>query len=305
MISIKRYSLEDKATWDSFVKEAKNASFIHNRDFMEYHAERFTGHSLIIFNKSKICAVFPANQDADNVVSHRGLGYGGLILQKSVKLQTVLKIFYHLLKYYHDNNVREITYRAIPSFFTTHASCEEEYAFFLLKAEICRRDTSFTIDLENKLPYQTRRIRSIRKANSHGVFIKLEDSVSSFWEKILIPNLQERYRILPVHSAAEMSLLKSRFPDNIKQYNAYYNDEIVAGTTVYIINKTAHCQYISTCDKGRQVGAIDFLFDYLINKEFSGFRYFSFGISNEKDGKELNRGLTDWKEGFGARAWSV
>ena len=35
---------------------------------------------------------------------------------------------------------------------------------------------------------------------------------------------------------------------------------------------------------------------YLVKK-----KYFDFGISNEKQGKHINKGLNFWKEGFGAR----
>ena len=40
---------------------------------------------------------------------------------------------------------------------------------------------------------------------------------------------------------------------------------------------------------------------HLINVVFKNKTYFDFGISNEKQGVHINRGLNYWKEGFGAR----
>ena len=45
------------------------------------------------------------------------------------------------------------------------------------------------------------------------------------------------------------------------------------------------------------------LFDYLITDLFKEKEFFDFGICNEKNGKYINHGLLDWKEGFGGRTY--
>ena len=50
MIEIRRYSNTDKPIWDDFVKWSKNATFLHLRDYMDYHADRFDDFSLMAFN---------------------------------------------------------------------------------------------------------------------------------------------------------------------------------------------------------------------------------------------------------------
>ena len=50
MIEIRRYSDTDKPIWDDFVKRSKNATFLHLRDYMDYHADRFADFSLMAFN---------------------------------------------------------------------------------------------------------------------------------------------------------------------------------------------------------------------------------------------------------------
>ena len=64
----------------------------------------------------------------------------------------------------------------------------------------------------------------------------------------------------------------------------------------------AHVQYIASTDEGKELGAVDLLFLYLINNKFKNIRYFDLGTSVEQGGKYLNEGLLFQKEGFGGRA---
>ena len=74
MISIQRYTPEHKRLWDEFVAKSKNATFLHFRDYMDYHADRFTDHSLMAFDaKGNVLALLPANIDGDTLHSHQGL----------------------------------------------------------------------------------------------------------------------------------------------------------------------------------------------------------------------------------------
>ena len=92
-------------------------------------------------------------------------------------------------------------------------------------------------------------------------------------------------------------------PQNIRHFNVYHNDTIVAGTTVFVTDTVAHPQYISGNTDKNELGSLDYLYDYLINTVFPGIRYFDFGISNEQQGRKLNHGLVFWKESFGARTF--
>jgi hypothetical protein len=69
------------------------------------------------------------------------------------------------------------------------------------------------------------------------------------------------------------------------------------------VNDTiVHVQYGTNSYLGRDVGALDYLYDYLIKKIYSSKLYFDFGTSNEDEGHSLNCGLIAQKEGFGAKA---
>ena len=147
----------------------------------------------------------------------------------------------------------------------------------------------------------TVRKRGIKKAKDHQLIIKEDNDFEAFWNQVLIPNLENRYGKNPVHSLSEIQLLQNNFPDNIRQFNVYYNDKIVAGTTIFETKKVAHAQYISATEQKQELGSLDFLFNELLSNVFKEKPFFDFGISNENRGRNLNKGLLYWKESFGAR----
>jgi hypothetical protein len=127
------------------------------------------------------------------------------------------------------------------------------------------------------------------------------EEIAPFWTEVLVPNLLSKHGVAPVHTLKEIELLASKFPENIQQHSIYLDGKIVAGCTMFLNNTVAHAQYISGTDIGRDIGCLDYLFDFLIKDEYVNYNYFDFGICNEQDGVLINKGLLDWKEGFGAR----
>ena len=63
-----------------------------------------------------------------------------------------------------------------------------------------------------------------------------------------------------------------------------------------------HTQYISANAYGKQNGAIDLLFDHLINHVYTAYPYVDFGKSTVSGSADLNEQLIFQKEGFGARS---
>jgi hypothetical protein len=298
--SVKQYQESDYANWNAFIGQAKNATFLFHRDFMEYHKDRFQDNSLIVFYKDKWIGVIPANKVGNEIFSHQGLTYGGLVYNDKSKLTTIITAFRAVLLFLNDNEIEKLHLKTIPSIYHTKPAEEIQYALFLAEAQLVRRDSLSVIDLSQKYDFSKIRKRGIQKGKANGLVIKEETNFESFWNEILIPNLNERHRAKPIHSIVEMNLLKSHFPNNIRQFNVYYNDKIVAGTTVFESETVAHCQYISKYEKDENLGSLDFLYHFLITDVFADERFFDFGSSNEANGRKLNEGLAYWKESFGA-----
>lgn len=304
ILLIERYTAGRKPEWDQFVSTAKNATFLFSRDYMDYHSDRFTDHSLMIFSDRDLVAVLPANLKAGGVlISHEGLTYGGLVVSRAAKLCDVLAIFSAVLKHLSEARISKLLFKPVPAFYNTLPNDDVAYALFLLEARLYRRDTSTAISQMDPLPFRKGHKGLIKKAATMGIHIVQEASFLPFWELVLTPQLAVRYGAKPVHTLEEITLLASRFPEQIKQFSAYYEDDIVAGATIYEMPTVAHVQYSAVTEKGRQTGAQACLISWLI-EQYKHKRLFDFGTSNEKDGRALNRGLLAWKEGFGARCYT-
>lgn len=307
-MEVRRFDFnKDINNWNQFVESASNSTFLFNRSFMDYHKDRFTDHSLMVYDdKDNLLACFPANQSSDaEVWSHQGLTYGGFMFKPETKLPVYKEAYSSILQYYNQLGVKTIRYKAFPRFYNNLQTDEIEYCLFLSNATLYRRDTALAIDREYRIPYSGNIRREAKKADKQGVVISEENDFEGFWNTVLVPNLQARFGVNPVHSTQEMVLLKSAFPDKLKLFTAKTNDgDILAGTVMFEMKNVAHCQYISATDDGRKSGALNLLFTTLLDEHFLDKRFFDFGIANENDGKDVNPGLLAWKERMGGRTYS-
>lgn len=300
-MEIRRYRREDKELWNSFVSKARNATFLFDRNYMDYHDDRFDDNSFIFYYKGKLKAVLPANVAGDTLYSHQGLTYGGLLLDKKATVEDVLECFDSLNSWLRENGISKVVYKSLPWIYQQYPSQEDLYALtWKCKAQLISRDISSTIVIDNKLKFAESRKSGIRKALSLNIEVGESNDVDVFWH-ILEDNLGNRYNAKPVHTSSEMKLLMSRFPNNIRLYVAKMNGEIVGGTLIYVTPQVVHTQYISASVEGKKHGALDLLFDYIINKVYANCRYFDFGKSTEQGGAYLNEPLIFQKEGFGGR----
>lgn len=300
-MEIRRYRREDKELWNSFVNKARNATFLFDRNYMDYHADRFDDNSFMFYHKGKLKAVLPANVAGDTLYSHQGLTYGGLLLDKKATVEDVLECFDSLNSWLRENGISKVVYKALPWIYQQYPSEEDLYALtWKCKAQLISRNIASTIFIDNKLKFAESRKSGIRKALSLNIEVGESNDVDGFWH-VLEDNLGNRYNAKPVHTANEMKLLMSRFPNNIRLYVAKMNGEIVGGTLIYVTPQVVHTQYISASVEGKKHGALDLLFDYIINKVYANCRYFDFGKSTEQGGAYLNEPLIFQKEGFGGR----
>jgi hypothetical protein len=272
---------------------------------MDYHSDRFEDCSLMFEAKGKLVACLPANIDRDSnaVYSHRGLTYGGLLMSMSITTSQVCRALEMSVAYFREMyGVEKIIYKPIPYIYSRYPSEEDLYALFRMGAVLESRSVSSAIALKRKLPFYIDRSRGLRKAVRIGLQVRETTDVQDFWS-LLDDVLKDRHGVSPVHTASELSLLMSRFPDNIRLFAVIgADDEILAGTLVFDMGSIVHIQYMATSNKGRSCGALDFLIHHLISEVFKDREYFDFGISTEDGGRYLNEGLIFQKEGFGGRA---
>jgi hypothetical protein len=276
------------------------------RDFLEYHSDRFDDFSLMVIEQNEILAILPANISDNKIISHQGLSYGGIVFSDSIKMSEIILIVRELLFYINNIGVQIFVLKLLPRMYNTRPSDELDWLMFKMNAKLIRRDTALAIsNKSSSIPYQERRKRSIKKASKLNInIIEGFDELDPFWNDILTPNLIEKHGVKPVHTLGEIKYLASKFPENIRQHNIYLDNQIVAGCTMFLNRCVAHAQYISGSNLGRENGCLDYLFDFLVSEKYKQYDFFDFGICNEKDGQLINKGLLDWKEGFGGRAIS-
>ena len=303
MIEVAKYSSEMKQIWDKFIESSKNSHFMFYRDYMEYHADRFTDYSLMFYDeKNRLIAVLPANLNERVIYSHQGLTFGGLLLNSKATTQNVYRLFLKAIDYFKKNHIDAFIYKRMPDFYNTYPSQEDLYALFLLDAKLTRRDVSVAIDLAEPYKYQEMRKRKIKKALKSDLMVSEESSLDEYWN-LVTDVLSLNHNAIPVHTLKEIELLRARFPNKIKCFTARLNEELLAGTVIYENKSVVHTQYLANSDKGREIGALDLVIDHLIKKVYKEKKYFDFGISTENSGRTLNEGLIAQKEGFGARAF--
>ncbi|SDH78144.1 GNAT family N-acetyltransferase [Winogradskyella thalassocola] len=272
---------------------------------MDYHSDRFKDFSVMIYKDDQLYAVLPANGVGDKVISHQGLTYGSFILKDSSKLFYAFEAFKAMLAFYEAENVSELEIRVIPTFYNRMPADELDYFLYKAEAQLIKKDVLMVIDYTHKLRFQKNRREGINKALRSELELKVDTNFKDFWTDVLIPNLDKKHGIKPVHSLKEIELLAARFPENIKQVNIYKDGKVVAGTTVFLTDTTVHPQYVSGNTDKNADGSLDLAYDFIINKMCDDKRYFDFNISSEDNGLKINEGLIFWKESCGARSYTA
>jgi hypothetical protein len=300
-VIVERYRDTDAEVWDAFVRASRNGTFQFLRGYMDYHRDRFADHSLLVRNpEGAFVAVLPAHAAGNRITSHGGLSFGGLV-SPEMKVPLFLRAFEALLIHLQNAGFATFDYKTVPHIYHRQPAEDDRYAMFLLGAALSRRDILSVVARDERIPYQTRRLRGIKKARGAGIALREEEDLAQYWQ-LLSAILAERFGAEPVHTLDEITFLRARFPQNIRLFTARSAEELLAGVVVYETDRVAHAQYIATSPAGREAAALDLLFDHLLNEVYQNHPYFDFGSSHEDAGRAINVGLIDQKEGFGARA---
>lgn len=307
------YTPSHAAAWDAFVKTSRNGTFLFERAFMDYHADRFTDVSLIFIYKGKIMGVLPATCVDGAVISHGGLTYGGFVVAHETHAVDVGEMMRLAIDHYRAQGFLTLHIKPVPSIYHRYPSDDELYWLFRNGAMLETRGLSSAVDLRFPLPFSTLRRRKVNKAKRDALVVKRgipasdRTSWATYWD-ILTSVLSESHGRKPVHTLDEMMLLKDRFPNNIELWTTVDgNGGIIAGTVLFISAHVVHAQYIAASESGKESGGLDFLFDVLIShfrtqSILPELRYLDFGISTEDGGRYLNEGLAFQKEGLGGRS---
>jgi hypothetical protein len=299
-LTVRPYQASDHDEWNALVRRSASAHFLFLREYMEYHSDRFSDLSLLVYEGRRLLAAMPANVGADEIVSHGGLTFGGVLADARLRTSGMSSVFEALLTFLEGNGIRRCIYKCVPHIYHRFPAEEDLYSLYRNGARLSRRDLSTAIDLSTRVPYTALRRRSLRGGESAGLTIEQSFEFEEFME--MQRGALERYDAAPVHTGAELALLAKRFPDNIRLVTARLGGRLVAGVVVYQTERVVRTQYMAATPEGRTLNALSVILDRLIGSASETAAYFDFGTSMLEDGPELNLGVLRYKESFGARA---
>lgn len=301
--TIRRYTEADAKRWNEFAASSRNATFLFQREYMDYHRDRFEDCSWLAMKGESLRALLPANITADGTLhSHGGLSYGGWILpQAHLDGADLLEIFQAACEEWRKEGIRCLDYKPLPSIYSERPSQEDIYALFRLGGVLKEVNMSATIDLRSPGSLNKLQRRHLASANQRPIEVTETADIKAFMA-MLADCLRERHDTTPVHNTEEMERLARLFPDNIRFFATMLDGRMEAGVCIYDTGLVAHAQYIATTPEGRRLNLLTPLFHYLIKDRYADRRYFDFGISNEDHGKILNAGLLRQKYSYGATA---
>jgi hypothetical protein len=300
-MKIQKYDIAKKSHWNNFLKNSKNGTFLFNRDYMEYHSDRFEDCSLLVYDdKGILISLLPASIHGQELRTHGGLTYGGFITDHTMKTEKMIKIFESFLDYIKINNIYKIIYKAIPHIYHCQPSEEDLYSLFRFNFNLYRRDVSSTINIRTTNVKGQKR-NGFKKAQKLGLLL-IETNDSKDILNIVNDNLSKKYNTTAVHTYEEMNKLKNNFKKNIIIFNLLIDNNIEGGAILYIDNNTIHAQYITTTNKAKSSRGLDFIVVSIIDMYKEEFEWFDFGISTEDDGRYLNSNLLKSKEDFNMSA---
>ena len=305
-LTVRPYEPSCSSAWADLIGRSCNGTFVHSRNFISYHGDRFRDSSLIIENRrGRVIGVFPAAADRSDpglMVSHPGLTYGGVVHDGSVRGGLMISALKGIADHYRGLGYRRLRYKVVPAIYHSKPADDDLYALFRLDARRYRSDLSAAVDLSNRGPVKERRSRSRKRAEASGVSTVQDwNEIAAFW-RILGLNLDRRHGTSPLHSLAEIRLLHERFPAETILIVAKIDEVPVGGVLLFWAGPVLKLQYSATTDEGRNTCATDLLMEHGIELARKlGCRFFDFGTCTLERGPQSWRGSLPVQDGV--RSW--
>jgi RimJ/RimL family protein N-acetyltransferase len=303
VVQVIPYAAEHKATWNSLVRQSRNGLFLFDRDYMEYHSDRFEDCSALAFVDGQPVAALPASIEraTHRVISHAGLTFGGVVLAEQLRGSVAIRVINALLDALRSWGAKELEVRMLPGFLASNPSAELDYLLWRRGFTLSRRDLSTAIPLSRALALNSSKRQAVAKARKAGLVVE-SGSLEPF-HALLAEVLSWRHSATAVHSLDDLRLLMNRFPEQVLLRTVKQDGSLLAGVLVYCYPTAWHTQYMAASPEGRKVGGLDLIVAQLIDEaRTAGAEWLSFGTSTTNGGKTLNEGLLWQKESFGGRS---
>ncbi len=314
-ITIHKYTPDDKEEWQNFLRSTNNGTMFHSIDFLDYHpAGKFDFYNLIFRKNGEIIGILPGGVKEEGKVfwSPVGASYGSIAV-KDIKFEQALEIIDVMLKYFKENDFREIFLIPPPLIYSLNTSQHIEYAMLYRKFDFELHYISHAIDLTEAIYDNTDILNKFDKTarkNIHKIkrekkiYVKESNDYDTFYNILL--NNKAKHNATPTHSLADIHRLLELMPENLKLLMCYYGDTPIAGSLLFLCNKkVVLCFYTMLLYEYEHLKPV-----YLVNYEIANwaiknnYKWVDIGVSQDttaEDPMTPSINLINFKERFNAR----
>ena len=308
-MEIIEYSENWKEKWDQFVIESNNGTIFHMQKFFDYHSPgKFTFDHLIFLEKGNIKALLPGSRIGDLYESPIGASYGSIVT-KDVKFAEAMEIVSTLIEYGKKVGIKEFLLTSAPRVYEKHQNENLDFAMLWQGFNYDLHYISSAIKLDTETDIiprcqQTVR-RNIRKSlKNPDIRIEINERYDEFYP-ILIEN-KARHDVKPTHSLEDLIKLNELLPESLKLFMVYYKDKPIAGSSVFICNRTITlCFYNMLLYEYEHLKPIHrVMYEVVKWSTENGYKYLDIGVSQDTKADNPmtpSMSLIDFKEKFDAK----
>jgi lipid II:glycine glycyltransferase (peptidoglycan interpeptide bridge formation enzyme) len=237
--------------------------------------------------------------------SHRGASYGGLVFKDKLGIRQAFEYVKHICSFAKQNGFQGIDITLTPHCYMRKPNDYIEFALLKNGFLYRKREISSVIRLNFSKDqilktFSSSAARNVRKAEKLGVRVEESDDFGSFY-KILKRNLRLRHNVTPTHTLPELLKLKRMYPEQIRLFAAYKDQQMIAGVVIFTTSpRVVLAFYISHNDDFQRYRGVNGLFYHIIAWSIeNNYPYLDFGIFTVAE--DPNWGLARFKESFGAQ----
>ncbi|RKY94498.1 MAG: GNAT family N-acetyltransferase [Ignavibacteriae bacterium] len=298
-----------KEKWDKFVLESNNGTVFHTQKFFDYHTEgKFDFNHLLFVEKSNIVALLPGARISDLYESPIGASYGSIVT-KDVKFAQAMEIVSALLEYGKEKRIKEFLLTSAPRIYENHPNENLDFAMLWQGFSYDLHYISSAIRLNGEEDilsrFQQTVRRNIRKTmKDPDIRVEINERYDQFFP-ILLEN-KAKHDIKPTHSYDDLMKLKELMPDQLKLFMVYYKDKPIAGSSLFLCNKTVSlCFYNMLLYEFEHLKPIHrIMYEVVKWSTENEFKYVDIGVSQDtKADNPMTPSMTliDFKEKFDAK----
>jgi hypothetical protein len=305
MIYAKVFTKALTPDWDAVTRKAVNGHFMFERNFMDYHADRFDDHSLLFYDDRvsddrEPIALLPAHRKGGDLISHEGLPFAGLLWTADVRMNAMTECVEALVEHMATHDFSRLFYAPVPAPYKRFHDDEDIYQIERAGAVLAGTKVGCSALIGSNPGISKNRREIVNRGARRGLRFEKRIALADSY-RIISTFLEERFQKRPVHTLAELELLTQRFPEEIRCDGVFHEDELVHAMITFHSETCVRAQYTGGTSRGHDLHAQDFAFVSLLEAPEMQGRWFDFGTSMNPETGDLQSKLHWYKETLGGR----